>query len=90
MEATVTAAGESVARTPRLLKALKDAGVVDAGGQGIYILLDGALRFLKGETEKMRLRKPQMIVSDMPLTAPLPQVTGRTGSTFRVLHGIPP
>jgi uncharacterized protein len=76
MEATVTAAGESVARTPRLLKALKDAGVVDAGGQGIYILLDGVLRFLKGETENMRLRKPQMIVSDMPLTAPLPQVTG--------------
>jgi len=76
MEATVTAAGESVARTPRLLKALKDAGVVDAGGQGIYVLLDGVLRFLKGETENMRLRKPQMIVSDMPLTAPLPQVTG--------------
>jgi DAK2 domain fusion protein YloV len=76
MEATVTAAGESVARTPRLLKALKDAGVVDAGGQGIYILLDGVLRFLKGETENMRLRKPQMIVSDLPLTAPLPQVAG--------------
>jgi DAK2 domain fusion protein YloV len=76
MEATVNAAGESVARTPRLLKALKDAGVVDAGGQGIYVLLDGALRFLKGETENMRLRKPQMIVSDMPLTAPLPQITG--------------
>ena len=76
MEATVTAAGESVARTPRLLKALKDAGVVDAGGQGIYVLLDGVLRYLKGETENMRLRKPQMIVSDMPLTAPLPQVAG--------------
>jgi uncharacterized protein len=76
MEATVNAAGESVARTPRLLKALKDAGVVDAGGQGIYVLLDGVLRFLKGETENMRLRKPQMIVSDMPLTVPLPQVAG--------------
>jgi uncharacterized protein len=76
MEASVTAAAESVARTPRLLKALKDAGVVDAGGQGIYVLMDGALRFLKGETENMRLRKPQMIVSDMPLTVPLPQTQG--------------
>jgi uncharacterized protein len=76
LESTVTAAGESVARTPRLLKALKDAGVVDAGGQGIYVLLDGALRYLKGETENMRLRKPQMIVSDMPLTVPLPQMQG--------------
>ncbi|HTY82476.1 MAG TPA: DAK2 domain-containing protein [Dehalococcoidales bacterium] len=76
MESSVTAAGESVARTPRLLKALKDAGVVDAGGQGIYVLLDGALRYLKGETETMRLRKPQMIVSEIPLTAPLPQTQG--------------
>lgn len=76
MEATVNAAGESVSRTPRLLKALKDAGVVDAGGQGVYVLLDGALRYLKGETETMRLRKPQMIVSDVPLTAPLPQTQG--------------
>ncbi|MGD1120353.1 MAG: DAK2 domain-containing protein [Dehalococcoidales bacterium] len=73
MEATVNAAGESVARTPRLLKVLKDAGVVDAGGQGIYTLLEGALRYLKGETELMRLRKPQIIVSEVPLAAPLPQ-----------------
>jgi uncharacterized protein len=76
LESAVTAAGESVSRTPRLLKALKDAGVVDAGGQGIYVIFDGALRFLKGETENMRLRKPQMIVSDMPLTVPLPQSVG--------------
>jgi len=76
LEATVNAAGDSVARTPRLLKVLKDAGVVDAGGQGIYTLLEGALRYLKGETELMRLRKPQMIVSELPLTVPLPQVAG--------------
>jgi DAK2 domain fusion protein YloV len=76
LEAVVDAAADSVARTPRLLKVLKDAGVVDAGGQGIYIILEGALRYLKGETELMRLRKPQMIVSDMPLTVPLPQAIG--------------
>ncbi len=76
LEAVVNAAGDSVARTPRLLKVLKDAGVVDAGGQGLYTILEGALRFLKGEIELMRLRKPQMIVSDMPLTVPLPQAIG--------------
>jgi len=76
LDAVVTAAGDSVARTPRLLKVLKDAGVVDAGGQGIYTIMEGALRFLKGETEAMRLRKPQIIVSDLPLTLPLPQVAG--------------
>ncbi len=50
LEATVNAAGESVAKTPSLLKVLKDAGVVDAGGQGLYTILEGALRFMKGET----------------------------------------
>src|SRR4030042_199241 len=68
MEAVVSAAGDSVARTPRLLKVLKDAGVVDAGGQGLYTILEGALRFLKGELELMRLRKPQIIVSDLQFT----------------------
>jgi len=76
LEAVLNATGDSVARTPHLLKVLKDAGVVDAGGQGLYTILEGALRFLKGETELMRLRKPQIIVSDLPLTVPLPQATG--------------
>jgi DAK2 domain fusion protein YloV len=72
--ATVEAAGESVARTPTLLKVLKDAGVVDAGGQGVYTILEGALRFLRGETELMRLRKPQIIVSELPHVAVAPAV----------------
>jgi uncharacterized protein len=71
LEATVDAAGESVAKTPTLLKVLKDAGVVDAGGQGLYTILEGALRFLKGETEAMRLRKPQIIVSEIHATTPV-------------------
>jgi DAK2 domain fusion protein YloV len=76
LEAVLDATRESVANTPRLLKVLKDAGVVDAGGQGIYTLFEGALRYLKGETEQMRLRKPQIIVSELPYTTPLPQVSG--------------
>jgi len=66
-EAAVNAAAESVANTPRLLKVLQEAGVVDAGGQGVYIILDGALRFLRGEEELMRLRKPMIIVSEIPV-----------------------
>jgi DAK2 domain fusion protein YloV len=72
LEATVKAAADSVANTPRLLKVLRDAGVVDAGGQGLYTLFEGALRYLRGETELMRLRKPQIIVSELPYTAPQP------------------
>ncbi|MBN1370237.1 MAG: DAK2 domain-containing protein [Dehalococcoidaceae bacterium] len=67
MEEAVTAAGESVANTPTLLKVLREAGVVDAGGQGLYIILDGARRYLKGESEAMQFRKPQIISSSVPL-----------------------
>lgn len=49
MEATVTAAKDSVARTPSLLPVLREAGVVDAGGLGLYVILDGFLRYLSGE-----------------------------------------
>ncbi len=69
MEEAVSAAGTSVANTPSLLKVLKEAGVVDAGGQGLYVILDGALRYLKGETEAMQFRKPQIIASSVPLGA---------------------
>jgi len=71
--AAVSAATESVANTPTLLSVLKEAGVVDAGGQGLQTILDGALRYLKGEAEVMQFRKPQMIASSIPLTPRLPQ-----------------
>ncbi|MFH1927993.1 MAG: DAK2 domain-containing protein [Chloroflexota bacterium] len=50
LETTVCQARESVAHTPMLLSVLADAGVVDAGGQGLLTILEGALRGLKGET----------------------------------------
>jgi len=74
MEATVNAANESVANTPSLLPVLREAGVVDAGGQGLYTILEGALRYLRGETEQMQFRKPQMIASNIPLVTRLPHM----------------
>jgi dihydroxyacetone kinase-like predicted kinase len=44
-----------------------EAGV-DAGGQGLYILLDGALRYLKGELEELQFRKPQMVMANITAT----------------------
>lgn len=67
MEATVAAARESVARTPTLLPQLKQAGVVDAGGQGLYVLLEGALHHLKGETDLIKDRRPEVVPSSIPL-----------------------
>ena len=76
MTVVVNTASESVANTPRLLQVLRDAGVVDAGGQGLFTVLEGALRHLRGETEEMRFRKSQIIVSDLPLGTRLPQAIG--------------
>jgi hypothetical protein len=44
----VSAADVSVCRTPELLAVLKDAGVVDAGGKGLYYILEGMLRYVMG------------------------------------------
>jgi len=45
----VVAADASVQRTPDLLPVLKQAGVVDSGGKGLYFILEGMLRFVHGE-----------------------------------------
>jgi hypothetical protein len=50
LEQIVTAAKEAVANTPNLLPVLKQAGVVDAGGQGLAVILEGMLRYLRGES----------------------------------------
>ncbi|MGQ9545726.1 MAG: DAK2 domain-containing protein [Dehalococcoidia bacterium] len=74
LEAAVRAAQESVARTPSLLPVLREAGVVDAGGQGLYVLLDGALQYLKGEAHKMQYRKPRLVVAEAELTSRVVQM----------------
>ncbi len=49
LEAAVEGARDAVARTPELLPVLKEAGVVDAGAQGLFVMLEGMLRALRGE-----------------------------------------
>jgi DAK2 domain fusion protein YloV len=45
----VDAADRSVQHTPELLPVLHEAGVVDAGGKGLFIFLEGMLRYLEGK-----------------------------------------
>ena len=45
----VDASRESVANTPSQLAVLAEAGVVDAGGQGLQVIFEGMLRFVRGE-----------------------------------------
>ncbi|MEN6530780.1 MAG: DAK2 domain-containing protein [Anaerolineaceae bacterium] len=46
--AIVAAGDESVKRTPELLPILKQAGVVDSGGMGLFYIFEGMLRMLQG------------------------------------------
>ncbi len=59
----VFAADESVQHTPELLPILKQAGVVDSGGKGLFFILEGMLRFLDGES----LETP--LISVQPISA---------------------
>jgi hypothetical protein len=44
----VEAANASVERTPELLPILKQAGVVDSGGKGLFFIFEGMWRFING------------------------------------------
>ncbi len=59
----VAAADRSVESTPNYLPILKQAGVVDSGGKGLFFILEGMTRFLNGES----LESP--ILSVQPLSA---------------------
>ena len=65
LEDTVRAGQASVARTPDLLDKLRDAHVVDAGGQGYVTVLEGILRYLQGAPAEAAPR----IASETPTTA---------------------
>jgi DAK2 domain fusion protein YloV len=49
LEEAAKEAKASVARTPMLLEKHREAGVVDAGGQGLFVILDGMRRYTAGE-----------------------------------------
>jgi DAK2 domain fusion protein YloV len=63
LEVAVKAADAAVQRTPELLPVLKQAGVVDSGGKGLFFILEGMLRHVYGES----LETPTMTVQ--PLSA---------------------
>jgi fatty acid kinase len=67
LAATVTAAEQAVARTPSLLAILKEAGVVDSGGQGLLRLLEGAQRYVRGEAHD---RAPAVMPAATPAARP--------------------
>jgi DAK2 domain fusion protein YloV len=61
LEMAVSSADESVKQTPELLPILKQAGVVDSGGKGLHIIIEGMLRHVYGEP----LDKPLVSVQSL-------------------------
>jgi len=60
-EKIVAKANEALDLTPELLPVLKQAGVVDAGGKGLVVVLEGILEYLKGNT--IEASEPQKAAS---------------------------
>lgn len=62
MENTLAYARNALNKTPEQLPALKDAGVVDAGGQGYLVILEGMMKGLIGDkafkNSELELVKP--------------------------------
>ncbi|MCC6300471.1 MAG: DAK2 domain-containing protein [Anaerolineales bacterium] len=73
LEVAVKAADEAVQRTPDLLPLLKQAGVVDSGGKGLFFMLEGMLRHVYGESLETPLMSVQPI-SAMNLQGALEEV----------------
>jgi fatty acid kinase len=57
-KATVDAAQAAVAKTPSLLPILREAGVVDSGGQGLFRMMEGAHAYLTGAVAAPAPRLP--------------------------------
>ncbi|RDY28685.1 DAK2 domain-containing protein [Romboutsia weinsteinii] len=54
LELLIEEANESLKRTPNLLKALKEAGVVDSGGKGLVLIYEGMYSALKGNAIEIK------------------------------------
>ncbi len=68
LRAALEAAGDAVAETPRLLDVLAEAGVVDAGGEGFRIALEGMIYGLEGRPlpEPQPAHAPHRSTLEMP------------------------
>ena len=65
----IAEAEEVLSRTPEMLPVLKEAGVVDSGGQGLLEVLKGAFDGYLGKEIDMNFEKPAHAVMSKPVSA---------------------
>jgi DAK2 domain fusion protein YloV len=75
MHSVYQAAAKALAKTPDQLLVLKQAGVVDSGGQGLVFIFEGFERWLKGEP----------VLSDVSDTLAVP-LTAKVNLDFAAAH----
>ena len=68
MEAAIASGKETLAKTTEMLPALKEAGVVDAGGLGLLVFLEGCLFSLKKSLNELVSHKEEnsAVLQDKP------------------------
>ncbi|MDW5299063.1 MAG: DAK2 domain-containing protein [Sedimentibacter sp.] len=67
LENLIEQAKDTLRRTPEMLKVLKQADVVDAGGKGLVFLLEGALASLKGIEIKQEKKEEKIVETQLEL-----------------------
>jgi hypothetical protein len=82
LEMITQAADQSVQRTPDLLPVLREAGVVDSGGKGLFFILEGMLRHVNGQTLDTAIASVRPL-SDMVLENTLETI--EPGQDFEVI-----
>jgi hypothetical protein len=82
VRAAAAAATEAVARTPAQLPALARAGVVDAGGRGLSVLLDALREVVTGE----HVEDPPAATPARRLTAAAPREAGSLEYAYEVQY----
>lgn len=70
----VEAGRKSLANTPNILPILKQAGVVDAGGEGLMVVFEGAFKALKGEI--IEVSPVQIVTSATPVKEGISRIEG--------------
>ena len=81
--AAADAAREALARTPDQLRQLREAGVVDAGGRGLCVILDAAEAVLTGR--RRIAQRPPLGAPTIPMTIDVGDLT-ESGPSYEVMY----
>jgi DAK2 domain fusion protein YloV len=82
LEQGAAAASAAVASTPDLLPVLREAGVVDAGGKGLTLLLDALLEVVDGRP----IPEPEFVETPLAVAAHLSGEDDVSGLRYEVMY----